>query len=77
MHATVEEPTANVASTIASWERKKNCTPRAACSSVRLSGSVGLSDESPVAVALKVCVASSTSIVELTDAPDAGRSGVL
>jgi len=56
---------------------KKNCTPRAAWLSVRLSGSVGLLDASPMAVAENVRPVSLTLIVEVTIAFDAGRSGVL
>ena len=77
MHPGVVELTANVPSTTASCERKKNCTARAACASVRLSGSDGLSDGPPGTVALNVRALSSTSIVLSIDAPDDGRSGVL
>jgi hypothetical protein len=69
--------TEKVASTVASSEWKKNCTPRLACVSVRLWGSVGWSDESPVAVEVNVRFGRSTATVVLIALPDAARSGVL
>ena len=76
MQPGVVDVTANVPSTIASLDRMKNCTPRLACASVKFSGSVGLSDGSPGAVALNVRVAVSTPTSRGTSAPDAARSGV-
>jgi len=54
--------------------RKKICTPRAACSSVRFSGSLGFG-ASP-AVAVKVPASRLTSTVETMALPDVGVSGV-
>jgi hypothetical protein len=68
--------TRNVASMCPSSGRKKNCTPRDACSFVRAVGSVGLSDGDPAAVDVNVCVASLTCTVELIRSPELGRRGV-
>ena len=55
---------------------KKNCTARLACTSVRLSGSDGLSAVVPFASDVNVPVARLTAIVEPTAFPDVGRRGV-
>jgi len=78
VHPAVEESTAYSASTYPYWERKKNCTALAACSSVKLCGSVGLSDSLPSAVAVNVRVAWLMARVDsMASLPDAERSGVL
>ena len=48
-----------------------------AWASVRDMGSVGLSDESPTAVDVKVLVERSTATADEMELSDAGRSGVL
>ena len=55
--------------------RKKNCTPRLACSFVSSVGLVGLSSASPLAVEVNVRVPSLTKIVELITSPELGRNG--
>ena len=66
-----------MASTYPTDERKKSCTPFAACASVRLRGSVGLVEEVPGAVAVKLLASRSTVTVEATALFEVGRSGVL
>ena len=48
-----------------------------ACASVSDVGSVGLSDESPTAVDVKVLVERSTATEDEIELSDTGRSGVL
>ena len=69
--------TAKVASMTASLDLKKSWTPRLACCSVSVVGSVGLSVESPRSVELNVRVLWLTCTVEVSTASFAGRSGVL
>ena len=69
--------TVKVASTEPSCGRKKKVMPRLACSAVRACGSVGLSDDVPRAVDVKMCSAAFTCTVELTASPEVARSGVL
>jgi hypothetical protein len=66
-----------VASTYPFAGRKKNCTPRLACSFVSEVGEVGLSVGSPVAVDVNVRVASFANTVDVIASPELGRSGVL
>ena len=72
--------TEKVASTKPSSGRKKNCTPRAACSAVSAVGLVGLLAELPRAVDVNMRVASFTKIVEASvpaaSLPTLARSGV-
>jgi hypothetical protein len=68
--------TSNSASTYPSSGRKKNCTPFAACTSVRFCGSLGLFLESPAAVEMNVCVAVSMARLDVITLPDDGTSGV-
>ena len=57
--------------------RKKSCTARLACASVRLSGSEGLSAGVPEAVDVKTPASALTCSDEATSLPELGRSGVL
>lgn len=67
----------NVASTYPREDLKKNCTPLTAATSLSTVGSVGLVKKSPVAVAVKVRVGSSTITVDgVKDAPEASFNGV-
>ena len=69
--------TLKVALTYPSSGRKKICTPRLACTSVRLVGSDGLSSAVPEAVEVKMPFSSLTSTDEVMSLPEVGRSGVL
>ena len=77
VHPRVDERTAYVPSTKPYCARKNSCTPLLACTSVSVCGCVGLSELSPRAVAVNVCVFWSTPTVETMSLFDAGRSGVL
>ena len=77
VHAMLNELTAKVASMTASLDLKKSWTPRLACCSVSIIGSVGLSAESPRSVELNVRVLSLTCTVEANTTSFAGRRGVL
>ena len=67
--------TSNSASTYPSSGRKKNCTPFAACTSVKFCGSLGLFVDVPAAVDVNVWVAVSTATLEVIALPDEGVSG--
>ena len=67
----------NVASTCPFKGGKNTCTDRLACTSVKASGSLGLSATVPKAVDANVPAAWSIRRVLLTTFPDAGRSGLL
>lgn len=66
--------TLNRASTYPRLGLKKNCTPRAACSSVSALASVG--EAVSVAVDVNVRVFGSMAIVLVMALPEAARSGV-
>jgi hypothetical protein len=72
-----EYVTANVASTYPLMGGKKTCAARLACTSVRLSGSLGLSAALPIEFDVNVPCSSSMSSELLMLFPEAGRSGDL
>ena len=77
MQPDIDEVTEKRASMYPYCETKKNCTPLLACKLVSVLGAVGLSAEVPVALDVKVRAVWSTSIVDVIESSEAGRSGVL
>jgi hypothetical protein len=76
MQLGLTDVTVYVASMYPCCGRKNSCTPRRACSSVRLCGSAG-SDGAPFSVDVNVFVFGLKYTVDVTSLPELARRGVL